>query len=49
MFLQMCEGLQKVRDELLVNAKDKKLHQCIKLSTNVVKAFGWNVNLKLYR
>ena len=34
--------------ELLVNAKDKKLHQVYKgLSTNVVKeAFGWNDEFK---
>mgnify|MGYP001200335171 CR=1 FL=1 len=44
MFLQMCEGLHKSEAELLINAKDKKLHQMYKgLSTNVVKeAFGWN-------
>ena len=48
MFLQMCEGLHKSEAELLVNAKDKKLHQVYKgLSTNVVKeAFGWNDEFK---
>ena len=48
MFLQMCEGLHKREAELLVNAKDKKLHQVYKgLSTNVVKeAFGWNDEFK---
>ena len=48
MFLQMCEGLHKSEAELLVNAKDKKLHQVYKgLSTNVVKeAFGWNEEFK---
>ena len=48
MFLQMCEGLHKSEAELLINAKDKKLHQVYKgLSTNVVKeAFGWNDEFK---
>ena len=48
MFLQMCEGLHKSEAELLVNAKDKKLHQVYKgLSTNVVKeACGWNDEFK---
>ena len=48
MFLQMCEGLHKSEAELLVNAKDKKLHKVYKgLSTNVVKeAFGWNDEFK---
>ena len=43
MFVQMLEGLQEGEAELLVNAKDKKLHQVYKgLSTNVVReAFGW--------
>ena len=43
MFVQMCEGLHQSEAELLVNAKDKKLHQIYKgLSTNVVReAFGW--------
>jgi hypothetical protein len=43
MFVQMCEGLHESEAELLVNAKDKKLHQVYKgLSANVVKeAFGW--------
>jgi len=44
MFIQMLEGLHKSEAELLINAKDKKLHQVYKgLSDNVVKeAFGWN-------
>ena len=43
MFVQMLEGLHQSEAELLVNAKDKKLHQVYKgLSTNVVReAFGW--------
>ncbi len=48
MFIQMLEGLHESEAELLVNAKDKKLHQVYKgLSTNVVKeAFGWNDEFK---
>lgn len=44
MFIQMLEGLHKSEAELLIAAKDKKLHQVYKgLSDNVVKeAFGWN-------
>ena len=44
MFVQMLEGLHKDEAELLVNAKDKKLHQKYKgLSHEVVKtAFNWN-------
>ena len=47
MFVQMLEGLHE--SELLVNAKDKKLHQVYKgLSTNVVcEAFNWNDNFML--
>ena len=43
MFFQMLEGLHESEAKLLVNAKDKKLHQVYKgLSTNVVReAFGW--------
>ena len=46
MFIQMLEGLHISEAELLVNAKDKKLHQVYKgLSDNVVKeAFGWTDN-----
>jgi len=46
MFIQMLEGLHKSEAELLINAKDKKLHQVYKgLSAAVVKeAFGWNDN-----
>ena len=44
LFIQMLEGLHKSEAELIVNAKDKKLHQVYKgLSTAVVKeAFDWN-------
>ena len=44
MFFQMLEGLHESEAKLLVNAKDKKLHQIYKgLSSNVVReAFGWN-------
>ncbi len=44
MFIQMLEGLHKDEAEVLIVAKDKKLHQKYKgLSDNVVKtAFGWN-------
>jgi DNA-binding PadR family transcriptional regulator len=43
MFIQMLEGLHSSEAELLIAAKDKKLHQVFKgLSDNVVKeAFGW--------
>lgn len=46
MFIQMLEGLHKSEAELLIAAKDKKLHQVYKgLSAVVVKeAFGWNDN-----
>lgn len=46
MFIQMLEGLHKTEAQLLVDAKDKKLHQVYKgLSATVVKeAFGWNDN-----
>ena len=44
MFFQMLEGLHESEAKLLINAKDKKLHQIYKgLSSNVVReAFGWN-------
>ena len=44
MFIQMLEGLHKTEAQLLIDAKDKKLHQVYKgLSKEVVKeAFGWN-------
>ena len=44
MYIQMLEGLHENEAELLVYAKDKKLHQKYKgLSHEVVKtAFGWN-------
>ena len=46
MFIQMLEGLHKTEAQLLIDAKDKKLHQVYKgLSKEVVKeAFGWNDN-----
>ena len=46
MFIQMLEGLHETEAELLINTKDKKLHQIYKgLSKEVVKeAFGWNDN-----
>jgi len=46
MFIQMLEGLHKSEADLIVAAKDKKLHQVYKgLSAAVVKeAFGWNDN-----
>ena len=44
LFIQMLEGLHKSEAEMVVNAKDKKLHQVYKgLSAAVVKeAFNWN-------
>ena len=44
MFFQMLEGLHESEAKLLINAKDKKLHQIYKgLSANVVReAFGWD-------
>ena len=46
MFIQMLEGLHKSEAELIINAKDKRLHQVYKgLSAAVVKeAFNWNDN-----
>ena len=46
LFIQMLEGLHDSEAKLVVNAKDKKLHQIYKgLSAAVVKeAFGWNDN-----
>ena len=46
LFIQMLEGLHETEAQLIVDAKDKKLHQVYKgLSDNVVKeAFGWNEN-----
>ena len=43
-FIQLLEGLHRSEAELVINAKDKKLHQVYKgLSKDVVKeAFGWN-------
>ena len=40
----MLEGLHESEAKLLINAKDKKLHQIYKgLSSNVVReAFGWD-------
>ena len=44
MFVQLLEGLHSSEAELVINAKDKKLHQVYKgLSKEVVKeAFNWN-------
>ena len=44
MFVQLLEGLHETEAKLIVNAKDKKLHQVYKgLSKEVVKeAYGWN-------
>ena len=44
MFVQMLEGLSKGEADVVVAAKDKRLHQVYKgLSHEVVKtAFGWN-------
>ena len=44
MFVQLLEGLHQSEAELLINTKDKKLHQVYKgFSSAVVKeAFGWN-------
>lgn len=44
MYIQMLEGLHKSEAELLIAAREKKLHQVYKgLSAAVVKeAFGWN-------
>jgi len=44
MYIQMLEGLHKNEAELLIAAREKKLHQIYKgLSAAVVKeAFGWN-------
>ena len=44
MFVQMLEGLHESEADVLVAAKDKKLHQLFKgLSKNVVQeAFNWN-------
>ena len=46
MFVQMLEGLHESEANLLVAAKDKKLHQLYKgLSLNVVReAFNWDDN-----
>ena len=46
LFIQMLEGLHKTEAQLIIDAKDKKLHQVYKgLSENVVKeAFGWTDN-----
>ena len=44
MFIQLLEGLHETEAKLVINSKDKKLHQIYKgLSKEVVKeAFGWN-------
>ena len=43
-FIQLLEGLHKSEAQLVIDAKDKRLHQVYKgLSKEVVKdAFGWN-------
>ena len=48
MFIQMLEGLHESEAKLLVNAKDKRLHQVYKgLSQQVVKeAFDWTDDYK---
>ncbi len=49
MFFQMLEGLHASEAQLVIDAKDKKLHQVYKgLSAAVVKeAFGWNDDFML--
>lgn len=49
MFVQMLEGLHESEANLLVAAKDKKLHQVYKgLSKNVVvEAFNWDENFRV--
>ena len=44
MFIQLLEGLHSSEAELVINAKDKRLHQVYKgLSKDLVKqAFDWN-------
>ena len=44
MFVQLLEGLHQNEAELLINTKDKKLHQVYKgfPSAVVKEAFGWN-------
>ena len=46
MFIQLLEGLHHTEAELVINVKDKRLHQVYKgLSAAVVKeAFNWNDN-----
>ena len=49
MFFQMLEGLHASEAQLVIDAKDKKLHQVYKgLSAAVVKeAFGWDDNFMI--
>ena len=49
MFIQMCEGLHESEAEVVIAAKDKRLHQVYKgLSKDVVKeAFGWDDNFMI--
>ena len=51
MFVQLLEGLHETEAALLVQTKDKKLHQIYKgLSTNVVcEAFNWNDEFMLMK
>ena len=49
LFIQVLEGLHKDEAELLINVKDKRLHQVYKgVSSDVVKeAFDWDENFKV--
>ena len=49
MFIRLLEGLHKDEAELLINVKDKRLHQVYKgVSSDVVKeAFDWDENFKV--
>ena len=48
MFIRLLEGLHKDEAELLINVKDKRLHQVYKgVSSDVVKeAFDWDDNFR---
>ena len=48
-FIRLLEGLHKDEAELLINVKDKRLHQVYKgVSSDVVKeAFDWDENFKV--
>ena len=49
MFIRLLEGLHKDEAELLINVKEKRLHQVYKgVSSEVVKeAFNWDENFKV--